>query len=122
MIKAAIIFACMILVSCEIPVEPVTVTVEVQMDEIDYIDLNWIARGGWSSTNNCLGGVVMYIQGGNPTLCDPSISSKKGVLRLHSIQFDNGIAWAVLDYSEIDHPETIHSYRIELERWTYEER
>ncbi len=119
--KNIVLLAVVVIWSCEIPVEPM----EVVINKIEYINLNWIAAydSEWTS-EGCLqanGSTFRYITGQYP-FCDPDTGTECGLLRIHSIQYNDGVAWAVLDYSAPDHPETIRAEEIRLERWVYEER
>lgn len=110
------------LVACEIPVEPVEVTV----NSIDYIELNWIGQSVNWSTEGCLShsSGLMYVTGQNPS-CDSTDGGECILLRLHSIQYDyndDQTIYALLDYSTPEHPEAIRTMQIQLYRYVYDEK
>jgi len=113
-------FIISMVVACEIPVEPVEVTV----NSSDYIELNWITAQPQWGTDACLTGShgLMYVTGQNPS-CDLTEGEEFGLLRIHSFQHESSnYINALLDYSEIEYPEVIYTQRISLYSYVYEEK
>ncbi len=94
------------LVACEIPVEPVEVTV----NSSDYIELSWIAGNPQWGADTCLisSYELRYVTGQNPS-CDLTDGEEFGLLRIHSFKHESSnYINALLDYSEIEHPGAIY--------------
>jgi len=108
------------LVACEMPVEPVEVTI----NEVAYIDLNWVAlkyQLTWDEDCLSQAGNLSYITGQNPS-CDSLNGTECSVLRLYSIQHDAEDIFALLDYSYAEHPGVIMTKRVDLGYYLYDEK
>ena len=126
--KIALLFIVILLVmSCEQP--PVEVTVEV--DEMSYVYLNWIARSvTYDSNQGCISGGsnLRYITDCT-SICHPDSSVSYSMLRLHSFFYEQKSyanaelfePYAILDAERGHIPGQIESRTVNLREYEYEE-
>jgi|GEM_PF-3577903 hypothetical protein len=122
--KIILLLSVLVIMACEIPVAPV----QVEVIEIDYIELNWLAsiyQLNWTD-EGCLSGAddLMFLTGQDPT-CDSYTpeGAEYGLLRMHSIEYEaDNLIYALVDYTYLDQPGVIRTKRIDLRYTVYNEK